>query len=308
MDGQIILNNLKILNFNIGSSNPILFKVVEDENRNYEYDVNGNPTTVIDKPGRGGNSYWLKYDDLGRVIEERIKHIYSDEIQVYSFEYDQNNNLLSRTHINKANIIEKNVYDLKNRVIETSKVNSLGQLVLSKKYFYDDRGKIEREVFYNDSGQVDSETLFHYNENKKLTHEDYNLYNINGSIEGSGVRAYKYDAFGSKIEFSHIHRKTLLKIASFQYDKFHNLIVEFNFDPSNEERQTKTYFYEKERVVRVRTQAFNEPKGTVAELVYEYYDDFVYDSDGNKIIAIHRGASFEEESRSTVSYKKIEFN
>ncbi len=120
----------------------------------YENQRNQNSTSCV---GRA-----FVYDENEKLVEE---------YDVYEYEYDKDENMISECKYNSAGILEASVYreyDKNGNVVSLCEYNSEGELETSKYWEYDKNGNVVSLCEYNSEGELEERTYKEYNKNGSL--------------------------------------------------------------------------------------------------------------------------------------------
>jgi hypothetical protein len=116
----------------------------------------------------------FKYDDSGKVIEER--------------EFNGTTLMHAELH----------TYDERGNKKTTQQVDLHGKLDRKWAYQYDDNGNLIEEIVYNSEGGIFGKTIFQYDAQGNITEQDY--YDNGKSLSSRAEYVYGYDSKGNWVE------------------------------------------------------------------------------------------------------------
>lgn len=261
----------------------------------YEYDQSGNllkqvrynpSSELYDK------EYWYEYeyDELGRKIEEEY---YSYSITKfdynswrYSYEYDDDNNLIKNAELNGDGIVDK-----------------------WWEYEYDASGNKIREVLYqNKEKEVSREWLREYTYDTCGNLREYVAYLSDGSIYSRDVNEYEYDDHGNRTKYLGHHQDgSIYTWHEYEYDGSGNLTRDISYGTNGSVMLWEQYTYgsfgilTKEKMypdkrTGERTEYEYDSSGNLRKKTdyhpqsYDYeggWDEYTYDAAGNLIKAAY---------------------
>ncbi len=161
----------------------------------------------------------VSYNELGLIVQ--INEMAFEEKSNFIYEYDEQNNLISETEINKSqndSTITKYLYNENNLLTQKTIYSSYDQTYYVYKYFYNENNLLIKLNFVME-GEYDIDYFYSYNEKKDII-EEKTVFSL-PEIEGfSKTHEYKYDKFDNLTEYKIYHNGVLYQYYQWKYKYF----------------------------------------------------------------------------------------
>jgi len=217
-----------------------------------------------------------KFNEFGFITHSKSVEysglIYSN----YIFEYNEKNQCIERQFIYKDKISSRDIfkYDINGRVIEKAYVREPDYVVSREEMIYDTANNTETIIFYSSSGKIIKKEISHYNIKRELK-----LFEVVENNKVTSSYNYFYPDELTKSVFHFEANKILSKKSKVIYDKYGNLVEEFEFSTDNKE----TRYRFQQNKYNEANQLIEELSGNRIEPIH-WKRVYKYDVFGNKIV------------------------
>ena len=141
-----------------------------------------------------------EYDSKGRVIKEFDKTLDDRLIRWREFKYDDLGKVIEEREFNGTTLMhsELHAYDERGNKKTTQEVDLHGKLGRKWVYQYDENGNLIEQIVYNSDGGVFGKTTFQYDTQGNITEQDH--YDNGNFLSSRAEYVYTYDSNGNWVE------------------------------------------------------------------------------------------------------------
>lgn len=240
-----------------------IYEYTAIENKNLNRFEKNLPLSILIYNKNNKKSEYYRFHSLGKTDSKE------------SYFYDQRGNIIKTVHINSMPVYNyeiHSVYDLSNREIKRTLIDSDNKLKTVSTYQYDPKGMLILWEQYDSKNQLESKSEFTYDEiNGNL--------NQSSRFQGNGKQEFrwieKYNSFGDKTEETLYNSENKIKSQEFYFYNASRKLIQWQVLEKNELSFTVYYTYINNRLIESKTILPNEQT--------DYIETYKYDEKGNKI-------------------------